>query len=83
MKMSCEYRVSKTEIKAGHQRTDSNKVCAECPKTKENPRMIVASGTSDAMVLLLLKISRQMKVKTRRTHAMSTASSFATALPTS
>ena len=49
----------------------------------ENPRIIVANGTRDAIVSLLLKISRQMKRKMRSTQAISTASSFATALPTS
>lgn len=49
----------------------------------EKPRMIVASGTSDAMVSFLLKMSRQMKISTRSAQAMRTASSLATALPTS
>lgn len=65
------------------QRTDSNSVCAECPKMNEKPRMIVANGTSDAMVSFLLKMSRQMKIRTRSTQVISTASNFATAEPTS
>ena len=64
-------------------RTDSNRVCAECPKMKEKPRMIVANGTSDAIVSLLLKMRSAMKVKTTSTQATKTASNFATALPTS
>ena len=63
--------------------TDSNSVCAELPKMNEKPTMIVASGTSDARVLLRLKMSKQMKIKMMSTTASKTASSFATAEPTS
>lgn len=45
--------------------------------------MIVASGTSEASVLLRLKISRQMKMKIRMATASITASSFETAEPIS
>ena len=60
-----------------------NSVCAELPKMNEKPTMIVASGTSDAIVLLRLKMSRQMKMKIRIATESRTASSFATAEPTS
>lgn len=50
---------------------------------KENPRMIVANGTKDARVLLLLNIRRQTKIMPTRARQTSTASNFATALPTS
>ncbi|EGO27846.1 hypothetical protein SERLADRAFT_383465 [Serpula lacrymans var. lacrymans S7.9] len=49
----------------------------------ENPRMIVASGTRDAKVLLLLKISRQAKRIPNKAIAIRTASSFATTESTS
>lgn len=45
--------------------------------------MIVASGTRDARVFLRLKISRQIKTKIKHTTESMTASSFATADPTS
>ena len=60
-----------------------NNVCAEFPKMKENPRTIDARGTSEVTVSFLLKINRQMKTSARRATATSTASNFATALPTS
>ena len=63
--------------------TDSNKVCAELPKMNENPRTIVARGTSDSRVLLRLKINRQAKMIPIKATQTRTASSFATALPTS
>lgn len=63
--------------------TDSNNVCAECPKMKEKPRTIVASGTNDCRVFLLLKINKHTKIKIIAKTASITASSFATAEPTS
>lgn len=65
------------------QLTDSNSVCAECPKMNENPRMIVARGTSEASVSLLLKIRRHVKRIPSIATQTRTASSFATAEPTS
>lgn len=64
-------------------RTDSNKVCAECPKMNEKPTIMDASGTSDAIVSFLLKMSKQMKMKIIKIAPRSTASSFATADDTS
>ena len=49
----------------------------------ENPTIMVERGTSDAIVLLLLKMSRQMKMKMRAMTPSRTKSSFATADPTS
>ena len=49
----------------------------------EKPTMIVASGTREAIVLLRLKMSRQMKMKMSSTTAIKTASSLPTAEPTS
>ncbi len=66
-----------------HERTDSNSVCAEWPNTKEKPTMKVASGTNDAIVLLRLKMSKQMKMIMIKATESKTASSFATAEPTS
>lgn len=63
--------------------TDWNKACAEFPKMKEKPRIIVAHGTSDDNVSLRLKIKRQMKMTATRTTASSTASSLATIEPAS
>ena len=63
--------------------TDSKSVCAEFPKTNENPRTTVASGTKEAKVFDRLKIRRHKKMMmTRATHS-STASSLATIEPTS
>ena len=45
--------------------------------------MIVASGTRDAIVLLRLKMSKQMKMRTTSTPKSRHASSFATAELTS
>lgn len=53
------------------------------PKMKENPRMIVARGTREVNVSDLLKMRRQMKMMMMSAKEMSTASSFATAEPTS
>ena len=50
---------------------------------KEKPTMIVASGTRDAIVLLRLKMSKQMKIKINPTTDIMTASSLPTAEPTS
>jgi hypothetical protein len=62
---------------------DSKRVCAEFPKTNENPRTTVASGTKEARVFDRLKIRRHKKmIMTRATHS-STASSLATIEPTS
>ena len=63
--------------------TDSNSVWAELPKMNENPRTIVARGTRDAIVLLRLKMRRQMNTRTMSTVANSTASSFAMTEPIS
>ena len=63
--------------------TDSNSFWAEFPKMKEKPTMMVASGTSDAIVLLRLKMSKQMNTRSISTTAIKTASSLATAEPTS
>jgi hypothetical protein len=49
----------------------------------ENPRIRVARGTSDARVLLLLKMRRHVKIITINAMQTRTASSFATAEPTS
>lgn len=62
--------------------TDSNNVCAECPKMKEKPRMIVANGTRDEMVFPL-KISKQMNMMMIIAMQIRTASSFATIESTS
>ena len=77
------YEHLRIRHKATHKLTDSNSVCAECPKIKEKPTIIVASGTRDARVFLRLKISRQMKTKIKATTESMTASSLATAEPTS
>jgi hypothetical protein len=50
---------------------------------KENPRMIVASGTRDVRVSDLLKMRRQTKIMRMMATATRTASSFAMAEPTS
>lgn len=63
--------------------TDSKSVFAELPNTNENPRMRVASGTSDESVSLLLKMRRKTKMRMRSATEKSTASSFATAELTS
>jgi hypothetical protein len=60
-----------------------NNVAAEFPKMKENPRMMLARGTSDVRVSFLLKMRRQTKIMTISATATSTASSFATAESTS
>lgn len=49
----------------------------------ENPTMIEASGTSDAIVSCVLKMSKQMKMNTISITPMSTASNFPTADETS
>jgi hypothetical protein len=49
----------------------------------ENPRIIVARGTSEASVLLLLKMRRHVKRIPSNAMQTRTASSFATAEPTS
>jgi hypothetical protein len=49
----------------------------------ENPRIIVARGTSEASVLLLLKMRRHVKRIPSNATQTRTASSFATAEPTS
>ena len=77
--MSAPFRTNMPETRL----TDSKSVFAELPKMNEKPTMMVASGTSDASVLLLLKMSIQMKMSTIATTARHTASSFATADPTS
>lgn len=63
--------------------TDSKRVCAECPKMNEKPKMIVASGTSEVRVFCGLKIRRQMKMITMRTTQIKTASNLATIESTS
>jgi hypothetical protein len=64
-------------------RADSKRVCAEFPKTNENPRTTVASGTKEARVFDRLKIRRHKnRIMTRATHS-STASNLATIEPTS
>ena len=60
------------------QLTDSNKVWAEWPKMNEKPKIMVASGTRDASVLLLLNIRRQTKTMPTSATQRRTASSFAT-----
>lgn len=50
---------------------------------KENPRMIVASGTRDARVFLRLKMSKHTNMTTINATERRTASSLATAEPTS
>lgn len=63
--------------------TDSKSVCAEWPNINENPRIIVAKGTKDASVFSRLKMSKQTKMMNIRATASRTASSLATADPTS
>jgi hypothetical protein len=58
--------------------SDSNNVCAECPKMNENPKVMVARGTRLAKVLCRLKISKQTKIMPTKATANNTASSFAT-----
>jgi hypothetical protein len=49
----------------------------------ENPKMIVASGTSDGRVFFGLKINRQMKIMAMTATDKRTPSSFATIESTS
>ena len=49
----------------------------------EKPSTIEASGTSEESVSVRLKIRRQTKMRSRSERKRSTASSFATVLPTS
>jgi hypothetical protein len=53
-------------------------VCAECPKTKEKPKMIVASGTRDSKVFALLKIKRHTKIIPTKATVNRTPSSLDT-----
>lgn len=64
-------------------RTELKRVAAELPKIKLKPRIIVARGTRDVSVSDLLKMSRQRKIMRMSATATSTASSLATAEPTS
>lgn len=82
MKINCKWLSGKVR-KNARGLTDSKRVWAECPNTKEKPRTILARGTSDAMVLVRSKINKQMKIMTITATQSRTASSFATIESTS